>query len=76
MLDDAPTALLDCVLGLLLLSLGVSAPLLTGWVIWNRRKVFSNSRYFVRLGVFVGGLLAFCLLVHYDPGHIWNWFFD
>lgn len=40
------------------------------------REILSNWRYAVSIGVSAVGSLAFLLLVHYDPGRIWDWFLD
>ena len=79
MLDDPKqlaTAPLHCVLVVLLLSLGGTIPLLVVLAVWNRRKVLSDWRYSLRIGVFAVGLLTFWILTHYDAGHVWEWFFD
>ena len=79
MLDDPKelaTAPLHCVFLVLVLSMGIAIPLLIVWAIQNWRKIQSDWQYRVRIGVFAMGLLAFWLLVHFDPGRVWDWFLD
>ena len=79
MFDDPKqlaTAPLHLVFQVLLLSLCVAIALLFVFSVWNWRKIVSDWRYSVRIGVFTAGLLATCLLAHYDPGHVWDWFLD
>jgi hypothetical protein len=79
MLDDPKelaTAPLHCVFLLLVPSMGIALPLLIVWVLRNWRKVQSDRQYRVHIGVFAVGFLAFCLLVHFDPGRVWDWFLD
>jgi hypothetical protein len=70
------TAPLHLVFQVLFLSLIFAIPLMITWVMRNWRKVIRDWRYSVRLGLFVVGVLAFWTLTHYDPGHVWDWFFD
>jgi hypothetical protein len=79
MLDDPkqlPTAPLHAVLQILVVSLTLAVPLMIGSAAWNWRRVFSDSRYSVRILVFGGGLLALWLLATHDPGRVWHWFLD
>jgi hypothetical protein len=70
------TAPVHLVLQLVLISLGVAIPLVVVFVMWNWRKVVSDWRYRVRIAVFGVGVAAFWILTRYDPGRIWDWFFD
>jgi hypothetical protein len=70
------TAPLHLVFQLLFLSLIVAIPLMIAWVMRSWRKVIRDWRYRVGFGLFVAGVLAFWTLTHYDPGHVWDWFFD
>jgi hypothetical protein len=70
------TAPLHLVFQLLFLSLIVVIPLMIAWVMRNWRKVIRDWRYRLRFGLFAVGVLAFWTLTHYDPGHVWDWFFD
>jgi hypothetical protein len=79
MLDDPKdlvTELLGLVVWVLLLSLLLAVPSLIVLVIRNWRKIINERQYLVRIGVFAAGLLAFWLLVHFDPGRVWYTFFD
>jgi hypothetical protein len=70
------TAPLHVVFQLLLISLGVVIPLVIVFAMWNWRKVVSDWRYRVRIAVFGVGVAALCILTHYDPWRVWDWFFD
>ncbi len=70
------TAPLHLVFQVLLISLVVAIPLLIAFAVWNWRKILRDWRYAAHIGVFAVGLLAIWLLVGYDPGHVWDWFFD
>jgi hypothetical protein len=79
MFDDPKqlsTAPMHLVLQLLLMSLGIVIPLVIILAAWNWRKLFSDWRYTVCIGMFAAGLLAMWILSSYDPGHIWDWFVD
>jgi hypothetical protein len=56
--------------------MGIAIPLLIVWALRNWHKVQGDRQYRVRIGVFAIGFLAFCLLVHFDPGRVWAWFLD
>jgi hypothetical protein len=58
------------------LSFVVAIPLLIGLAVWNWRKVLTDWRYSVLIGVFAAGLLAISILSAYDPGRVWEWFWD
>jgi hypothetical protein len=70
------TAPLHLVFQQLLLSLIIAIPLMIAWFMRNWRTVIRDWRYRVRFWLFVVGVLAFWTLTHYDPGHVWDWFFD
>jgi predicted membrane channel-forming protein YqfA (hemolysin III family) len=80
MFDDpkqfAPVPL-DWAVNVLELSFVVAIPLLIGLAVWNWRKVLTDWRYSVLIGVFAAGLLAVLILsTAYDPGRVWEWFWD
>ena len=78
-LDDPKqlsTAPFHLVVQIIFLSLGCAIPLLVAFAAWNWRKVLGDWRYSIRSGAFVVGLFAIWVLVHYDPGQIWNWLLD
>ncbi|PYT96246.1 MAG: hypothetical protein DMG36_00795 [Acidobacteria bacterium] len=80
MFDDpkqfAPAPLVWTV-NVLELSFVVAIPVLTGLALRNWRKVLTDWRYSVLIGVFAAGLLAiFILSTAYDPGRVWKWFWD
>jgi hypothetical protein len=70
------TAPLHSVISVLQLSSVLAVPLLIVSVALMWRKILSNWRYAVWIGVSAVGLLALLLLVHYDPGRVWDWFLD
>jgi hypothetical protein len=79
MLDDPKelaTEPLHLIVWVFILSLGVATPFLIGFAIRNRRKIFNDWRYLVRIGMFATGLFAFWLLIYFDPGRVWYWFLD
>jgi hypothetical protein len=68
---------LDWAVNVLELSFVVAVPLLIGLAGRNWRKVLTDWRYSVLIGVFGAGLLAiFILSIAYDQGHVWKWFWD
>ena len=61
MLDDPknlPTALLHCVFSLLFFSLSVAVPVMLLLVFSKWRRILSDRRYSVRVGMFAFGLLS------------------
>jgi len=70
------TAPFHLILQLLLLSLGVAIPIVVFLAAWNWRKVCSDWRYRVHVAVFLVGVATFWVLANYDPGRVWDWFFD
>ena len=79
MFDDpkqfAP-APLDWAVNVIELLFFAAIPLLIGWAVWNWRKILTDRRYSVLIGVFAVGLLAIFILSAYDPGRVWKWFWD
>jgi hypothetical protein len=79
MFDDPKelaTAPLHLVFQLVLQSLEAVIPVLVVSAVWNWRKLLSDWRYSVQLGVFAIGLLAIWMSSHYDPGRVWSCFLD
>ena len=79
MLDDPKwpgSMAFGCVGMLLLVSILWAIPVMIVFTLWSWRKVFDDKRYFVRIGVFVSGVLLLASLQYYDPAHVWAWFFD
>ena len=56
--------------------MALTIPLQTVMAILNWRKVLTDWGYSVRFCVFGAGAVAVWMLAHYDPGHVWLWFFD
>lgn len=78
-LDDPKqlaTAPLHFVFQLLFLALNATVPLLILLVFWKWRRILSDWRYSVSVGMFAVGLLSIWFAIHYDPGRVWDWFFD
>jgi hypothetical protein len=76
MVDDLQLNLLDLLIWTFLISSVIAVPLLTFSAALKWRKVLSNWRYTVHIGVAAVGLVALVLLFHYDPGRVWDWFLD
>jgi len=68
--------LLHLLVLLFFVSLPATIPLTIVLAVWNWRKLLRDWRYSVRVGAFAVGLLALWMLINYDPGHVWYWFFD
>jgi hypothetical protein len=56
----------------------LAIPLPMFLALWNHHKVLHDRRYSSRVAVFAVGLAAVFVVfvIHYDPGSVYDWFFD
>jgi hypothetical protein len=57
---------------LLFLSLAAAIPMIIVLAVWNWRKLLSDWRYSAQIGVFAIGVASLCILITYDPGHVFD----
>lgn len=61
---------------LLFVSLVIAIPVVVVLAAWNWRRLLSEWRYSAHIVAFAIGLLALWILIDYDPGNVWYWYFD